>query len=157
MTYTPKHLALWTLPGSYMGEHWNDYYVFLTQHRDSDSVTVSNYICGLRAVGGASETVLTVTEGHWAVGWVDWIAIHKSDDKALEIADKLAGDLIDYPVLNEDHWSGLEYDEACEYWESMSIRDRAEYCVRAGQSIFAARRNWFDDPDGRMQEMLNGV
>jgi len=155
MAYVPENLKLWTLPDSYMGAQWDDYYVFLSKHRDSDAVTRSNYICGLGAIGGESDTVRCVNEGHWAVGWVEWIAIHKSDSKALEIADKIAGDLIDYPVLNEDHLSGLEHDEACEYWESMSVRDRAEYCVRAGQSVFAARRDWFDDPDGQMQELLN--
>jgi len=155
-TYTPENLSLWTLPDSYMGAQWDDYYVFLSKHRDSLAVTRSNYICGLEAIGGESDTVRCVNEGHWAVGWVEWIAIHKSDAKALELADELEGALSDYPVLNDAHWSELEYSEACEYWESMSVRDRVEYCARAGQSIFAARRDWFTDPDGIMQELLNG-
>lgn len=35
--------------------------------------------CMLRELGGESETVRVVRESHWAVGWVEWIAIHESD------------------------------------------------------------------------------
>jgi len=50
-----------------------------------------------------------------AVGWVEWIAIHESDAAALAIANKISDALEDYPVVNEDHWSQLEWDEACDY------------------------------------------
>jgi len=116
--YTPKYLDLWTYPDSYAGATWYDYYVFLGQHRDSDSLTRSNFICGLEAL----EKILSIdfdsegviSENHWAVGWVEWIAIHKDNFEALEIADEIAKSLEDYPVVNEDHWSNLETDEMLE-------------------------------------------
>lgn len=149
-----KALKRWTLPDSYGGAHWPEYFVFLAQHRDSDSLTRSNFICGLEAIGGESETVILVREGHWAVGWVEWIAIHESDITALQNADGIACALEDYPVVNEDHWSELEWNEAAEYWERMSVRERAEYCERAGVSIFAARRDYFPQDCGNLLELL---
>ncbi len=141
MGYQPENLQLWKLPEYYFGESWPDYYVFLSQHRDSDSLTRSNFDCALRDLGGESDTVIIVREGHWAVGWIEWIAIHESDDKALQIADGIVAALSDYPVLDESHWSELEWTEASEYWERISVSERLYYCQKAGISIFAARRD----------------
>ena len=137
--FTPSYLKLWTRPDSYAGAEWPDYYVFLAQHRDSDSLTRSNFICGLAAIGGETETVQVVREGHWAVGWIEWIAIHKGDSKALEVADSITEGLEDYPVVNEDHWSDLEWTEAHDYWESMSLAERVRWCQDYGCSVFSAR------------------
>ena len=137
--YNPKHLKLWTLPECYIGPGWSEYYVFLGQHRDSDSLTRSNFICGLREISGETETVLVVRERHWAVGWVEWIAIHKDDTKALELADQIMKRLEDYPVVNEDHWSDLEWNEAHDYWESMGLAERVRMCRDNDVSIFSAR------------------
>jgi hypothetical protein len=157
MDYEPHTLERWTLPDSYGGEHWPEYFVFLGQHRDSDALARSNFICGLKAIGGESETVHIVRERHWAVGWVEWIAIHQDDAAALELADSVAAALTDYPVVSDDHWSELEYTESADYWERMGIRERMEYCDRAGVSIFAARRDYLPPDDtGALLELLKG-
>ena len=157
MKYEPHTLKLWTLPDSYGGAHWDGYYVFLAQHRDSDTLTRSNFICGLNAIGGKSDTVHVVHERHWAVGWIEWIAIHQDDAVALEKADSIAAALTNYPVVSDDHWSELEYTEAADYWARMHVRDRVEYCARADISIFAARRDYLPPNDtGRLLELLNG-
>ena len=62
----------WTMPDSYYGSQWPEYFVFLSQSRDSDALTRSNFECGLKALGGESEAVQVVREGHWAVGWIEW-------------------------------------------------------------------------------------
>jgi hypothetical protein len=155
--FEPKNLKLWTMPENYSGEVWPGYYVFLGQNRDSDSLTRSNFTCALKAIGGESETVEVIREGHWACGWIEYIAIHQDDEKALKIADEIMSDLESYPVVNEDHWSNLEYEEACDYWEKMTVRDRAEYCARADISIFAARRPYLPQDDtGALFDMLRG-
>jgi hypothetical protein len=131
MTYSPENLNLWTLPDSYAGAKWPDYYMFLSQHRDSDCLTQSNFICGLNALGGESKTVRVIHEGHWAVGWVEWIGIHKSDSKALEIADGLAAALSDYPVLDENHFSDMEQAEADRVWaDCYDAQERIDYIRR---------------------------
>jgi hypothetical protein len=43
----------------------------------------------LDTLGGESETVIVVREAHWLLGWVEWIAIHQDDDRALKIADQM--------------------------------------------------------------------
>jgi hypothetical protein len=148
-------LNLWKRPDSYYGAEWHDYYVFLDQHRDSDSLTRSNFISAMKQLGGETETVQIVRESHWAVGWVEWIAIHKSDLKAIEKAQEIINKIDVYPVLDENHWSNLEYDEATAYWQSMRLCDRVELCKDAEISIFSARHEWIpQDDSGFIYERL---
>jgi hypothetical protein len=121
-------MELWTMPDSYMGETWYDYFIFLGRHRDSDDLTNSNFICGLRAIGGESDTVLIVNEGHWAVGWVEWIAIHKSDLTAIELANEILDALSDYPVLDDSDFSQREMESANQVWANCyDAKERVEY------------------------------
>jgi len=137
MSYEPKNLKLWTMPDSYFGAVWPAYYsAGLGQSRDSDALERSNFICMLRALGGESETVIVVRESHWAVGWVEWIAIHQDDAKALQIADEVQAALADYPVVNEDHWSTLEDDEAQEVWANCYSPDERVAYIRRHRSQF---------------------
>lgn len=136
----PQHLTRWTLPPYYAGVTWPGYYVSLSQHRDSDTLARSNFRTLLRRLGGESSTVCVVREGHWAVGWLEWIAIHQADVAALALADALVGKLADYPVLDEDDWSELEYATAGDVWAGMSVADRVQALQRHGGNIFAARR-----------------
>lgn len=122
----PQHLKRWTMPDSYAGAVWPAYYSSgVGQSRDSDTLERSNFACMLKALGGVCETVIVVREGHWAVGWVEWIAIHQDNATALALADRIKGELEDYPVIDEDHWSNLEFSEMTEYWSGMSTRERA--------------------------------
>jgi len=132
MTYEPKHLKLWTHPENYIGECWPaTYSAGVGQSRDSDALERSNFACMLEAIGGESETVAVVRENHWAVGWVEWIAIHQDDSEALAKADALQERLEDYPVLDEDHMSMLEQEEADEVWEGCyNPAERIEYIRR---------------------------
>ena len=70
----PKHLERWSMPPSYFGASWADYYsAGVGQSRDSDCLEQSNFALMLEALRGESETVIVVRESHWAVGWVEWI------------------------------------------------------------------------------------
>lgn len=71
-----------------------------------------------------------VRESHWAVGWVEWIAIHQDDERACQIADDLRDHYNDYPVVDESDYSDLEWNEAADYWEGMSPRDRVAYAMQ---------------------------
>ena len=135
-----QHLQKWTRQDHYAGAEWSDYFVFLAQHRDSDTLTQSNFTCGLARLGGESDTVRVVRERHWAVGWVEWIAVHESDTVACQKADAMLADLVAYPALDEDHFSELEWFEAADYWGRLTVRERVDICRDAGVSIFAARR-----------------
>ena len=154
----PKHLKHWERPKDYFGAEWSSYYsAGVGQSRDSDCLEQSNFGSMLAALGGESETVIVVRESHWAVGWVEWIAIHQADTKALAIADRQCERLANYPVLNEEDWSRREFEEQCETWENAGLQGRIDYCRRAGVSIFAARRSELpQDDNGALGELLLG-
>jgi len=143
--YTPENLKRWTRPECFIkwADHWaytDECFVFLGRHRDSDLLTEVNFRVALDALGGESDTVQIIREGHSLVGWIEWIAIHESDPEALRKADDIVAALSDYPVLSESALSEAEIEAAEDYWSDSSIRDRIHICRDAGVSIFAARR-----------------
>ena len=72
-------------------------------------------------------------------------------------ADVQCERLEDYPILDEMDWSEREWDAACEVWEHAGLRERIEYCSRAGISIFAARRDELpQDDNGSLRDYLLG-
>ena len=140
-----KALEKWTRPASWYGKEWPDCFVFLQQHRDSDSVTRSNFEAGLEHLGGESDTVFVIRESHWAVGWLETILIDQSNQEACESADAMLCALSDYPVLDDEHHSTLEFNEACESWRWLHLHDRMRLCARNGVSVFAARHEDFPE------------
>lgn len=134
MTHTVK---LWTMPQDYFGETWLDYYSSgFGQSRNSDDLEQSNFAAVLKALGGESETVIVVRESHWAVRWVEWIAIHSTDEKSLEIARGLCERANDYPVLDEDDWCQREQEHAETVWrECYSDKEKIAY-IRKNSSQF---------------------
>jgi hypothetical protein len=162
VSFTPENLKLWTTPKDWFGQPWSGHYVFLGQHRDSDALSRSNFRSGLKAIGGESDTVTVVRESHWAVGWVEWIAIEACDSKALKIADEIKAGLDDYPVVDESDWSEEEMNEANEVWKACyDASERIEY-IREHRSQFefhgfadllsCVRGNYFA---GYASELLN--
>lgn len=140
MAHEPKHLKRWTMPSNYFGELWPAHFFSgVGQSRDSDALERSNFVCMLRAIGGESGTVRVVRESHWAVGWVEWIAIHQDDKKALQTADAIQGRRADYPVIDEDHWSETETEDANETWTNCySTQERIDY-IRKHRGQFEFR------------------
>lgn len=163
MTYEPENLKRWTRPESFfaMDNGWqysSKCFVFLGRHRDSDLITESNFTCALKRLGGESDTVKVVFESHWAVGWVEWIAIHESDVTALQEADAVLDELNDYPILDESHYSELESNAVDECWRDMGMKERASYCRDADISIFTARRDYLpNDPRGALYCALSEI
>jgi hypothetical protein len=121
-------MKLWTRPDSYCGAEWPEYYVAYGHHRDSDVLTESNFYSLLRRLGGESETVLVIRESHWAVGWVEWIGIHQSDETAVRIATECLEKLEDYPILDEEDFSEREDEQCDQTWrECYQPKERAQY------------------------------
>lgn len=143
-----KALLKWKLPQSYGGCHWDNYYVFLGRNRDSGPLDNANFDAGYKAVKAVaskesipgdedeSATVVKVCENHWAVGWVEWIAIHESDEAALKLADEIACALEDYPIVDDELHSRYESEEADSTWKnSYRPKERIEY-IRKHRSQF---------------------
>jgi hypothetical protein len=145
----PEHFSDWT------NVNRAEYYVAYGRHRDSDTLTESNFRSLLRLLGGESDTVIIPRDSHFLVGWVEAIYIHEADERACRIADEALGRLEQYPVLEEGDWSELEYGRAAEYWERASVSERIDWCGRYDVSIFAARRSELpEDPRGELVAAL---
>ena len=138
-----ESLTRWEVPDNWFGEHWHGWFVGLSQNRDSDALDRSNFRAALEALGGESETVQVVREGHWAVGWIEWIAIHESDERALSIQYEIEGSLQDYPVLDESDWCEEESEEANEVWSNCyTDRERIDYIREHSNQFYFA--SWSD-------------
>jgi hypothetical protein len=129
-------VKLWERPDHYMGKSWPDYYVGLARHRDSDCLTESNFQQCLEMLGGESDTVRIVREGHWAVGWVEWIAVHQDNEKGVETLREIESALADYPVLDDEGFYGMEQKEADSVWrDCYTPKERVDY-IRRNRSQF---------------------
>lgn len=99
---------------SYAGATWYDYYRGLAgRSRDSGELEESNFQVAcerLEAIEEEGENWQIVHEGHWAVGWVEWIAIHKDAKRLLHEAARIREALEDYAILDESHYSELCFD-----------------------------------------------
>lgn len=92
------------------------YLMPVSRTRDSGILENCNFDEFLEGLGGESETVELRRFGHWGPGWYEIIIVDPSDEKALAEAYDMANRLENYPILNEDKLSELEWDAACEEW-----------------------------------------
>lgn len=133
---SPSSFDSWS---NYMGQtEFPSLYAVLTQNRDSDCLTRSNFTSALKMLGGESDNVHIYRFGHWACGWWEVIAVKKNTPE-YAIAEKILDDLSDYPVVDEDHYSELQFNEQNEFWSSLPLSERVDICRENGISIFSAR------------------
>lgn len=107
-----------------------DWLIAYTQHRDSDTLSRSNWTSFVEALGGESDTVAIERSNHWAVGWVEYLVIDPTDAARIAEAERLLARLEDYPVLDEMAWSNLEQDEYHEAWKDYGKSDFVRGLVR---------------------------
>ena len=128
-------------------------------HRDADTLTRSNWtVITTSLLQRYPSSFEVIHTSHWAVGWYDHLAVDTSDGAAMEALAKWCCALSAYPVANEEHWSELEFAEACAYWTRMSVSDRVDALQRSGSScsVFVARRDSLPcDDNGGLQQYLN--
>lgn len=144
MNYEPEYLNRWIRPDHYMGDTWDNYFSSgCGRSRDSDPLERANFRAMLNALGfdesentpvngpfdkNYNVTRMIIRETHWAVGWVEWIAIHESDTAGLEIADRIAEELQDYPIIDESLHSEIEEEDCFEVWDNcFNKKERIEY------------------------------
>lgn len=130
------------------------------QHRDSGILARENYAAMCRrleeADGKEAETpgscIQTIHQGHWCVGWVEWLTLKPdAPQKVKDAAIKAFHDLEDYPVLDEDAYDEAEEKEAEEIWkDSYSPSERAEW-IRANHDRCVTY-----DTFGELREVLKG-
>jgi hypothetical protein len=113
---------------NYLGKtEFDGWLCLLTQNRDSDCLTRSNFRSALEKLGGESENVQIFNFGHWACGWWEALAVRSGSDVE-PIANDIEAALEDYPVVDEEDFSNLETEEANEIWKDCYDKnDRIEY------------------------------
>jgi hypothetical protein len=113
-------------PESFM--YWGDLDLFNTVgqvygvHRDSDLLNQSNWevVHTMIAAAGLSESFPEYTSNHWAVGWVTALCIKLTTESgelnkpALKFWAGILESLENYPVLDDDHFSNLEWNDLIE-------------------------------------------
>lgn len=135
----------WESSEGYIGKDFSGYYIFLRRFRDSDIVEQSNFPIGLDMIGGESETVIITRATHWAVGWVEHIMIHESDQTAIDKAEDILVRLEDYPILDDEDFSAREVDEANSVWLNC-------YSNQTRIAYIREHRDWFNFDD--MEELI---
>lgn len=130
--YAPQFLQRWSRPSDWSGTPWDGYYIApVGITRDSGTLDRSNWNAQWDALAPLSADVpdddvcspCIVRESHWAVGWIEWVAIHESNGDALREADRIASALDNYPVLDDEAHSNLEWEEYGESWTRYGCRD----------------------------------
>lgn len=115
-------------------DHWLVAPVIRT--RDSGILTQSNWVCQIDALELAMAEYETHCFGHWANGWFEVVLVHPDH---IEVVEEIEAALIDYPILDEGHYSRTETEAINEYWSKMRLKDRIKLCRSEGASIFSAR------------------
>lgn len=131
----------------YWGDH-GDWLIAASVHRDSDALGRSNFevmretlmsLPEVKEWDGEYNPVVIERFNHWAVGWVDYLVIDPDCNSAVERAEQMRKALEDYPVLDDDHYSRTEQEEANTVWQDcFSARGRIAY-VREHRSQFEFR------------------
>ena len=75
---------------------------------------------------------------HWACGWVEIVIVRPGSAAAAE-AEKIEGELENYPLLDETAFHEEEANEASEAWEAMDLREKIRLCKRRGLCFLRAR------------------
>lgn len=142
-TPNPKYpMKPWTRPPNYIGATWHGWIVFLSRNRDSSLLEKHNFETALATLkplaidvvedGEQLSGVQAVSENHWAVGWIEWIAIHESNTAAIQAAELLEAKLENYPILSEMEYSRKEWEAYCEAWHSWGHREFIQELERSG-------------------------
>jgi hypothetical protein len=140
-TYSKFRPTEFDRAGAFLPDQGNWLVVPVSQNRDSDCLSQSNFDTALEMLGGEYEDRLEVHRfGHWGPGWFEIIIINPDCAdlviQAMIIEEKLAK----YPVLNEDDFSFRVYEKASQWWNDCGLRERISICAKYDVSIFAARR-----------------
>lgn len=111
-------------PCCYHGDH-EDWLIVIGQSRDSRVLEQSNYRSTLKALQAiCTEGVIEERAGHWAVGWIDTIIIDPKNPALKKEAQSILDALTDYPIVDDEDHSNLEYEEASKYWDHLNPRER---------------------------------
>ena len=141
---------VWGYPNDYVAYEKDanpvgDYSIY-ARTRGSDIMEDMNYnivlfnLTRLAVKHDQRDKVYDFRAGHWACGWLENIIVRRdAHDEILIEAAELLSAIEDYPCLDDDKYSELQFDAILDYWEDLSLKERIEYCSDNNHSIFSAR------------------
>ena len=104
---TMGHVADSTRDFAYWGDS-RDWLVVYAIHRDSDIITRANFEALKRLIPEDDQRVETAS--HWLVGHTSTLLI-APESTAIPAIEQALRDLEDYPVVDEELWTEMEYEE----------------------------------------------
>ncbi len=92
-------------PKNYVGADTSESIGVLTRGRDSDILVESNFETALEMLGGEKEGKVEIIRiGHWACGWIEYLAVYKTYFPGIKIAMQIQASLENYAVLDENDY-----------------------------------------------------
>ena len=146
-------MELWERADNYMGPDFSDYFLLYSTCRDSEVMNRANYEA-IKSEFKARDFKLkkgVIIEGasHWAVGWVEYILIHKDNKRLVELGHKIREALDDYPVYDECLYSDMEHQERVEtfkdFGEQATLETLAEIGLKPYQIKFLENKEIIQD------------
>ena len=133
----------WDSRANYMGAIPEDTWLcVMGWNRDSGILSESNRETALAMLGGESDNVQIFRFGHWACGWVEYLAV-KSGSPSEKIGQEIFDSLDSYPILDESDFCERENEEANRVWlECFNAKERIAY-IRKHREQFEFH-NWLD-------------
>lgn len=105
--------------------------------RDSDNLEISNWeamLASLEEVDPDGKDFDIHRFGHWGPGWFK-IALVRPGSAAHTEAERLADALADYPSLDDERYSRLEYEELAEYMSTILHQTEREFEVEVDGDV----------------------
>ena len=104
------------IKGLNLKDQQNWYVLPVQRTRDSETLETSNWHTAISLLDALDDTsdetpYETHSFGHWACGWFEIILINPNNDDACKLACEIVSSLADYPVLDDEHYSSLEWDD----------------------------------------------
>lgn len=189
MSYEHLSKHAWKTPSSYAGFSPIGDYLVYAKHRQSHLLDECNYdvalkwlrkveekfdpppemprehiYYGARGEGNDYSWVYTWSASCSLVGWHEYLMVRAdAPTEILDLAEAILKDLDGYPVLDDDLFCQLEWDQTMKYWEDMSIRERLDtlqdlyrHEPQHMPSIFAVRDDCLPSRDDFLYEHLRG-
>jgi hypothetical protein len=163
--YTPNHLEKWVEYVNYTGDNFDEYYIASWRFFRCSPVERSNFayikdhLKGCFTVPSAAEEqglLIFPTFTDEVMSCRYYILIHKSQDKALRMADMFAERIERKGSLDPEQEIEMDRKASRLTWNKSRLVSRYRYCKDAGVSIFAARRTIFPDNEPALAEKLYG-
>ena len=132
-------------PCSYFGDK-GEWLQVISHTRDSSCLERSNFQVATKMMEDVDSECFEIERySHWACGWIETLVIDPDNKAAVEKGNEIITLISQYPILDEDHYSQLQDDEAYGFWNSLSLHGKVDICSDLGVSIFAARRDSFPE------------